>query len=177
MKLTQFDLARFPNLRRSGGEKVGYGLDQLESRQSTYPAVCFLGLPTTNTQSLQVTTVVPQEGPPPKSDLFIHCLAGSYWALLCSRHCAGSNSQTPLSGKTFSIFCPILSRSCLLVICFKLDANINCPPTLCQAWQLNIQQWTRQIWSVTYSGKNGFGGQISTLDRWVNPSEQQFPCW
>ena len=78
MKLTQFDLARFPNLRRSGGEKVGCGLDQLESRQSTHPAVCFLGLPTTNTQSLQVTTVVPQEGPPPKSDLFIHCLTGSY---------------------------------------------------------------------------------------------------
>lgn len=78
MKLTQFDLARFPNPRRSGGEKVGCGLDQLEGRQSTHLAVSFLGLPTTNTQSLRVTTVVPQEGPRPKSDLSIRCLTGSY---------------------------------------------------------------------------------------------------
>ena len=63
MKLAQFDLARFPNLRRSGGEKVGCGLDQLESRQSTHLAVYFLGLPKANTQSLQVTTAMPPGGP------------------------------------------------------------------------------------------------------------------
>lgn len=77
MKLAQFDLARFPNLRRSGGEKVGCGLDQLESRQSTSGRL-FLGTPQSKHPKLAGHTVVPQEGPPLKSDLFIRCLTGSY---------------------------------------------------------------------------------------------------
>ena len=38
----------------------------------------FPGTPHNKHPKLQVTTAVPQAGPPPKSDLFIRCLTGSY---------------------------------------------------------------------------------------------------
>lgn len=78
MKLARFDLAKLPAPGSSGEEEVECDLDKLGSRWSICLAVPFPGLPTSNAQGSQVIAVVPQEGPPPKPDSFIHHLKSIY---------------------------------------------------------------------------------------------------
>lgn len=76
MKLAQFDLARFPNLRRSGGEKGR--CVRLTGKQTEYTSGRLFQDSQSKHPKLAELTAVPQEGSPLKSDLFIRCLTGRY---------------------------------------------------------------------------------------------------